>query len=697
MAPPVPDSSPSNARTPSRSSAEDVPGEVRGNSQGSAISTLSGSASVVRRVEQRNELTLLQLSNVESPVVGTPDTTPALPLGPLAEEDALDSRYYNENAGASDSEEEIDDDDIRIHGTELMNDQHIAKEDNRVAQALLEDFILAAKEEEGTEEEQPWCFGAPLGWKPPSAPEGWQIPAPKINKGEPENFNAIDNPGGWCSYTYQAKFKKGTGEYLYHSLPTGATPVPANEEGKRVHAGWEFHYSGWSKAADHCRHGASKQKMFPLERGGSLDGGALRKLGLNKDRMQEADGAPDALFFFQLLLPIHLIDQQRGHEPVKDDPRQQYYASVSKWTNLYAVGELDLGAGYGHHYKNTNAAELLRWDGVLVMDGVRGGSDGAILRRFDKRENNTAFDKLINKSFTKTRWLELKRVTKLCNNLTAKKRGQDGYNPAYKYDYIFNTIIHNVNALTLRACLDLCGDETTFGHQGFGEPDSGLLSKILGKPGITKGMQTVVVCDVDRIRPRAFLHRHKKHRKIFNQQGPNEVALLWEEQLQPLTTFQNKYAKQLFSIKPHLTWDNFFSGDVITEYAAEQGFGFTTTVRRDRLPSGVPGKYWHKEKTTPVAHRPKAARFNFPIVATKQINESHVVFTSFQSTSSCNIVSVNGLNACTLYAHSKERGLKNSKRRWAIEMNEARELYLNSYGGVDRLDHLMQNCKMSYR
>jgi hypothetical protein len=32
-----------------------------------------------------------------------------------------------------------------------------------------------------------------------------------------------------------------------------------------------------------------------------------------------------------------------------------------------------------------------------------------------------------------------------------------------------------------------------------------------------------------------------------------------------------------------------------------------------------------------------------------------------------------------------------------IEMNEARELYLHTYGTIDQLDHLIQNCCMSYR
>ena len=88
----------------------------------------------------------------------------------------------------------------------------------------------------------------------------------------------------------------------------------------------------------------------------------------------------------------------------------------------------------------------------------------------------------------------------------------------------FKTIINNVNAFSLYANPDQCGDETSFGHQSFGEPGAGLIFYVRNKPTITKGMQTVIVSDVDWIRPRAYLHRHKLHTKLFNTQGPNEVT-----------------------------------------------------------------------------------------------------------------------------------------------------------------------------
>ena len=34
---------------------------------------------------------------------------------------------------------------------------------------------------------------------------------------------------------------------------------------------------------------------------------------------------------------------------------------------------------------------------------------------------------------TLERWVQLKRVLKLCNNDTAKKRTEQGYDPCYKY------------------------------------------------------------------------------------------------------------------------------------------------------------------------------------------------------------------------------------------------------------------------
>ena len=652
------------------------------------------------------------------------DSSPVKRLSAADEEDELEALAYADNPGAEDSEDEEDlvgDINSRLLEAQTERQDH-AHEDAEVATEFArylgqyQDSLKAEAEDRASEQElnanvlnilnQQEIFnhdripGAPLSWNAPTAPKDWQPAAPRTDRGQPATFGEVDNPGNWGEFTFKPKFENVNGvanTYVGHTLPTGARPVPANDDGNRVVGDWNFHYQGWSRgeAGIPFRSGATKDNPFPQYRKGSLCPETLTRLGMSKMRMMQKDGAPDALFFHQLILPIH----DTTSKTIRNDPRTPFYPSVSKFSNMYAVGELNLGTGYGHSFTPTNPSELLQWDGTIVMDGVRGGSNGALLRRMDTRTGNTAYDEYIAEAFSKTRWLELKRYYKLCNNLTAPKRGQPGYDPAYKYDFIYKTIVHNINALTLFAGLDLCGDESTFGFNGWGEYDSGLLSLILNKPGVTRGGQIVLVSDVDRIRPRAYVHRHKLNERFFPSGGwgPQEVKLILD-QLEPLCHENNSYRpRALFRERPHITWDNYFSGDNIMSYAGTHGFGLTMTCRRDRLPRDIPGMYLQKQKTASKA-RSKAARFNKPIFCIKSTAGGGAIqLTSFQSTSSCNIIHVNALNSLDLYAQARERGRGNNKRQWAIEMNESRKLYLNTYGTIDRLDHLIQNTNMSYR
>jgi hypothetical protein len=84
---------------------------------------------------------------------------------------------------------------------------------------------------------------------------------------------------------------------------------------------------------------------------------------------------------------------------------------------------------------------------------------------------------------------------------------------------IYDVIILNVNALTFKAGLDLCLDETTFPFQGYGEAKTGLFGNIIGKLGVSKGAQLVLI--TDRLRPCAYVHHHKLHERHLTQQGPN--------------------------------------------------------------------------------------------------------------------------------------------------------------------------------
>jgi hypothetical protein len=70
---------------------------------------------------------------------------------------------------------------------------------------------------------------------------------------------------------------------------------------------------------------------------------------------------------------------------------------------------------------------------------------------------------------------------------------------------------------------------------------------------------------------------------------------------------------------------------------------------------------------------------------------------SFQSTGTTNIGTVNSLNGIRFYVEKKkERGAGESKRMWAIEMNENHQIYLTSYGRIDSLDARIKQCKIFY-
>ena len=101
-------------------------------------------------------------------------------------------------------------------------------------------------------------------------------------------------------------------------------------------------------------------------------------------------------------------------------------------------------------------------------------------------------------------------------------------------------------------------------------------------------------------------------------------------------------------------------------------------------------------KKTDTKARSKAAQLHEPI---NMVNYVHAVgrlaayervHTSFQSTSPCNIATVNALNECILWLRKKERGTGKSKRLWGIKMNSARNLYLQSHYRIDCMDHMIK-------
>jgi hypothetical protein len=71
----------------------------------------------------------------------------------------------------------------------------------------------------------------------------------------------------------------------------------------------------------------------------------------------------------------------------------------------------------------------------------------------------------------------------------------------------------------------------------------------LGKPGVTKDVQIVLVSDAYRNRPRAYLHRHKCcHAPIagFTRQGPMEVHMIMEDMLRLVKGEEGDGRHQIF-------------------------------------------------------------------------------------------------------------------------------------------------------
>ena len=217
--------------------------------------------------------------------------------------------------------------------------------------------------------------------KVPKAPDNWVRPA-KRTQDEPD-FSEVDNPGGWSEFIFRPVYQRVAGsnnkKYLRHELPTGCSPVPINEDGKRMENGWEFFYSGW-RSKFMPRRGGTASELFPQERRSSLDYSYLKRLGLTKDCLFLTDSSePDALFFFQLLLPM-CNPKQSG---VEDDNRMSYYDDVMRFSNIYRY-EKNIGMSYGHKILEASMPEFVHFDGVVVRDGVLGGGDGAIYRCFLK-------------------------------------------------------------------------------------------------------------------------------------------------------------------------------------------------------------------------------------------------------------------------------------------------------------------------
>jgi hypothetical protein len=170
----------------------------------------------------------------------------------------------------------------------------------------------------------------------------------------------------------------------------------------------------------------------------------------------------------------------------------------------------------------------------------------------------------------------------------------------------------------------MCGNKTSWVIKAFSEAGSGVVRQILGKPGIRKGGQTVIISNIDRIQPRFYIiHQHKMHKYPYPQKGPIEVRIIYEN-LEFLGNVPDIFScPTILHAKLHMTWNNFFSGESIIAYAARKKIILTMTCHHDRWPHGVPSKYWHKEKTDDSKACTQAARYEQPIFAIKHYQQLH--------------------------------------------------------------------------
>jgi hypothetical protein len=101
-------------------------------------------------------------------------------------------------------------------------------------------------------------------------------------------------------------------------------------------------------------------------------------MGLTKTRVLNKDA-----FFWQLLFPV--CDPKMSG--IVDDARLPFYSEVVKWTNKYAAS-IGMFSDYVHQFNPITAKEMLHFDIAVVQDGVQGGMDGAIYRRWKVGESS---------------------------------------------------------------------------------------------------------------------------------------------------------------------------------------------------------------------------------------------------------------------------------------------------------------------
>ena len=129
---------------------------------------------------------------------------------------------------------------------------------------------------------------------------------------------------------------------------------------------------------------------------------------------------------------------------IANDPRVPYLTSVESFTNIYkfSTGQ---GGSYGHEWNNVVMTELVRFNGILVRDGVLGRSNGDLYEIWNP--NSSIHIPEIDRAMILTRFSEIKRNINLCNNNAARSKYQESYDLAYKFDPPYKSLVTNTNTI----------------------------------------------------------------------------------------------------------------------------------------------------------------------------------------------------------------------------------------------------------
>ena len=83
---------------------------------------------------------------------------------------------------------------------------------------------------------------------------------------------------------------------------------------------------------------------------------------------------------------------------------------------------------------------------VPLRNGALDGKPATLFHRW--KEHDPRYDPIIAENIKLSRWRQIKRYFKLSMGIEEKKRGEAGYDPCVKYDYIYRCLVHNMNYLT---------------------------------------------------------------------------------------------------------------------------------------------------------------------------------------------------------------------------------------------------------